>query len=164
MPSSGGVFFLLPMSTQLTKKGLEALKRELELLLNEKRPKLVERLSAARSHGDLSENSDYQNAREELEFLDGRISELEVIIKGAKIVDNKLTSKEQVGVGNSVRVKVGNQESVFYLVGEWEANPAEKKISITSPLGRAILGRKKGEKVEIEAPAGTVVYEIVDIV
>ena len=152
------------MKTQFTERGLQALKKELDFLLNNKRPKLVERLSNARSHGDLSENSDYQNAREELEFLDGRISELEEIIKNAKIVDSKTVSKDCVGVGNSVKVKIGNQESVFYLVGEWEANPAEKKISITSPLGKAILGRKKGDKVEIEAPAGTVVYEIVDIV
>ncbi len=150
-------------NTQVTKEGLEVLKRELELLLNEKRPSLVERLAAARSHGDLSENSDYQNAREELEFLDGRISELQEIIKNAKVIDNNDTNAG-ICPGNSVKVKVGNQEAVFCLVGEWEANPAEKKISVTSPLGRSLLGKKKGDKVEVEAPAGKVVYEIVDII
>lgn len=148
---------------QVTIKGLEALKRELDLLLNEKRPRLVERLANARSHGDLSENSDYQNAREELEFLDGRISELQEIIKNAKIIDNNVSASVGVCPGNSVRVRVGNQEIVFCLVGEWEANPMEKKISVTSPLGKALLGKKKGDKVEVEAPAGKVVYEIVDI-
>lgn len=113
---------------QVTIKGLEALKRELDLLLNEKRPRLVERLANARSHGDLSENSDYQNAREELEFLDGRISELQEIIKNAKVIDNNVSAGVGVCPGNSVRVRVGNQEIVFCLVGEWEANPMEKRF------------------------------------
>jgi len=151
-------------NTQVTKEGLESLKKELELLLNEKRPSLVERLAAARSHGDLSENSDYQNAREELEFLDGRISELQEVIKNAKVIDSANVANVGVCPGNSVKVKVGSQEVLFCLVGEWEANPAEKKISVTSPLGKALLGKKKGDKVEVEAPAGKVIYEIVDII
>ncbi len=151
------------MNTQVTKEGLEALKKELEFLLVEKRPSLVERLAAARSQGDLSENSDYQNAREELEFLDGRISELQEIIKNAKVIDNNATANLAVCPGNSVKVRVGSQEVVFCLVGDWEANPAEKKISVTSPLGKALLGKKKGDKVEVDAPAGRVIYEIVDI-
>lgn len=150
------------LKTGFTKEGFEALKNELKVLVEEKRPKLVERLTNARAQGDLSENSDYQNAREELDFLDGRISELEEIIKNAKIIK---TSKDTatVGVGNSVKVKVNGQETVFHIVGEWEANPAEKKISLSSPLGQALVGKTKGDKVSVEAPSGTMIYEILGI-
>jgi len=145
--------------SQVTKDGLEALKKELEVLLGQKRPKVVERLANARSQGDLSENSDYQNAREELEFLDGRIDELEEVIKNARVVTCQ-ADFGAVDIGKSVKVRVGDQEMVFSIVGEWEANPAEKKISLSSPLGQALMGKKKGDKIEVEAPAGTLVYEI----
>jgi transcription elongation factor GreA len=145
-----------------TKEGFEALKNELRVLVEEKRPRLVDRLANARAQGDLSENSDYQNAREELDFLDGRISELEEIIKNAKIMDSQTVSNS-VNVGNSVRVKINGQETVFRIVGEWEANPSEKKISVSSPLGKALVGKAKGDRVSVEAPAGTMIYEIVEI-
>lgn len=165
MPFIETAFFLLNMvdtKAKFTKEGFEALQKELRVLVEEKRPRLVERLANARSQGDLSENSDYQNAREELDFLDGRISELEEVIKNAKIVEVS-TDNRTVDVGNSVRVKINGQETIFHIVGEWEANPAEKKISPSSPLGQALVGRTKGDKVSVEAPAGTMVYEIVDI-
>jgi len=147
--------------THYTKEGLEALKLELETLTNKKRPKLVKRLAHARTQGDLSENNDYQNAREELEFLDGRISELGDVIKNAVVKNGNGSSK--IDVGNCVKVKVDGKEIAYHIVGEWEANPLEKKISHTSPLGQALVGKAKGEKVEVEAPAGTMVYEIVSI-
>lgn len=150
------------LKATFTKEGFEALNKELKVLVEEKRPKLVERLANARSQGDLSENSDYQNAREELDFLDGKIAELEELIKNARIVDSKTDSKT-VSVGNSVKVKINGQETVFSIVGEWEANPSEKKISLSSPLGQALAGKAKGDRVEVEAPAGTMIYEIVDI-
>jgi transcription elongation factor GreA len=148
---------------QMTKEGLEALKRELDELVEVKRPKLVERLAYARQQGDLSENSDYLNAREELEFLDGRISELEQVLKSTSVIEGKNGKKDGVGLGTKVTVKVDGKKSVFDIVGEWEADPVNKKISHESPLGKALVGKKIGEKVEVEAPAGKLTYEILAI-
>lgn len=147
--------------TQLTKEGLKALTDELNRLVEEKRPVIVKRLSRARSDGDLSENNDYQNAKEELDFLDGRILELEDVIKNALVVNKK--SKGLVDLGTKVKLKTNGSTIVYDIVGEWEADPMEKKISHTSPLGKALFGKAPGEKVEVEAPAGKVVYEIIDI-
>lgn len=148
---------------KLTKAGFESLKAELEDLINNKRPKLVDRLAFARTQGDLTENSDYTNAKEELDFLDGRISELEDVIKTAVIADSNGSANGGVSVGTKVTVKVGGQEHVFHIVGEWEADPSQKKISHESPLGQALLGRKKGETVEVDAPAGKIIYEIIEV-
>ena len=147
---------------QITKDGFKALEAELSDLVESKRPKLVDRLSNARAEGDLKENSDYQNARQELEFMDGRIDELKSVINNATVVSGK-NSGGGVAVGTSVKVKVNGNENEFHIVGEWEANPAEKKISHTSPLGQALVGKTKGDKVEVEAPAGKITYEILDI-
>jgi transcription elongation factor GreA len=147
---------------KITKSGLDELKRELDELVNVKRPKLVDRLANARSQGDLSENSDYQSAKEELEFLDGRIDELTEVIK-ISVITNTSGAKGGVGVGTKVTVKVNGKEVVFHVVGEWEADPMNKKISDSSPLGVALVGKKVGEKAEVEAPAGKVLYEIIAI-
>lgn len=147
---------------KLTKKGFENLQEELESLEEEKRPKMVKRLSEARAEGDLSENSDYTNAREELEFLDGRISELEEVLKRAEVVESN-GDTEHVAVGTKVRVGVDGSEHTYDIVGEWEADPKEKKISHTSPLGQALVGKKVGEKVEVEAPAGKISYKVLEI-
>lgn len=147
---------------QITSKGLESLKKELDELLNVKRPKVVDRLANARSQGDLSENSDYHSARDELEFLDGRIDELQEVVKNATVVD-KSGAKDGVALGTKVKLKVKNNTFEYDIVGEWEADPAQKKISNTSPLGQALVGKEEGEKVEVEAPAGKVVYEILSI-
>lgn len=155
---------MIPMKKdiQLTKQGLELLKKEFEELANVKRPKLVDRLSNARSQGDLSENNDYQSAKEELEFLDGRIDELGEVLKKASVVPSGKNG-HGVGVGTKVTVKVNGKKTIFDIVGEWEADPVNKKISHESPLGIALLGKKIGEKAEVEAPAGKVVYEILAI-
>lgn len=147
---------------QLTQEGYDGLKKELEELINIKRPKLVDRLSYARSQGDLSENSDYTNAKEELEFLDGRIDELTYVIENAQIAKNG-KSKNEVDLGDIVTVKVNGIKHEYRIVGEWEANPMEKKVSNTSPLGQALTGKKVGEKVSVEAPAGTITYEVISI-
>ena len=147
---------------QLTENGQEALRQELAELRDVKRPLLVERLANARGQGDLSENSDYQSAREELEFLDGRISELEEVIKSAAVVKGN-GANHTVDIGTSVTVKVDGSKSIYKIVGDWEANPVEKKISHTSPLGQALVGKKPGDKVEVEAPAGKIIYEILAI-
>lgn len=147
---------------KLTKTGLEALKKELADLLDIKRPKLVERLSNARQQGDLSENSDYQSAKEELEFLDGRIDELTEVVQTAVVV-NDAKDGDGIGVGTKVTVKVNGKENIFHVVGDWEADPVNKKISDSSPLGLALVGKKVGDKAEVEAPAGKVIYEILAI-
>lgn len=149
-------------TVQMTQVGLEALNAELIQLRDEKRPALVERLSRARSEGDLSENSDYISAREELEFLDGRISELEEVVANASVVA-KPVNGSGVGVGTKVTVGVNGTKLVFTIVGEWEANPAERKISPDSPLGQSLIGKQVGQRVEVEAPIGKVVYEILAI-
>ena len=146
---------------QLTKEGLTALQKELDELVNGKRPKLVERLSNARSQGDLAENSDYQNAKDELEFLDGRIDELESVLKTAVIVHGK--NGDGVSLGTKVTLKVDGSKLIYEIVGDWEADPENKKISHTSPLGKALVGKKIGEKVEVDAPAGRITYEILSI-
>lgn len=146
----------------VTKQGLGSLEKELDELKNVKRPKIVERLAYARSQGDLSENSDYQNAKDELEFMDGRIEELDGVLKEAVVVENNSNSDE-VGVGTQVKVKMDGTENTFNIVGQWEADPSEQKISHTSPLGQALIGKKVGDKVEVKAPAGKITYTILEI-
>jgi len=148
---------------QISAQGLEALKTELGELVEKKRPTVVARLENARQQGDLSENSDYSSAKDELEFLDGRIDELKSVIENAEVVNMKAGNGSQVAFGTKVKVKVGGQESIFEIVGEWEANPLEKRISHESPLGQALMGKAVGDAVEIEAPAGKIVYQILSI-
>ena len=149
---------------KLTKQGLEVLRTELGELRDVKRPKLVERLANARSQGDLSENSDYQSAKEELEFLDGRIDELEEVVKTASVVSGSGKAENGgIGVGTKVTVKVNGIKAIFDIVGEWEADTINKKISHDSPLGVALSGKKIGDKVEVEAPAGKLQYEILAV-
>ena len=145
----------------ITQTGLDQLKAELDQLINTRRPGLVERLALARSMGDLSENSDYQSAKEDLTFVDGSISELEELIKSAQIAAP--FGNDAVEIGHSVTVKVNSHDNVFHIVGEWEADPKQSKISHSSPLGQALMGKKIGDKVEVTAPAGKLVYTVVAI-
>ena len=151
----------LRKKVEITETGLASLKAELSELSEVKRPKAVDRLANARSQGDLAENSDYHNAKDELEFIDGRISELEDVLERAVVVAK--SNSDSVSVGTRVVLRVAGKEHTFNIVGEWEADPAQKKISHTSPLGQALVGRKIGEKVEVEAPAGKIIYEIVTL-
>ncbi len=148
---------------QVTQKGLDALKLELDELVTTKRPRLVERLERARQEGDLSENSDYINAREELEFLDGRIDELKNVVENAQVVSGNGKGNGVVSIGTVVIVQANGDRYEFNIVGEWEADPTQKKISHESPLGRGLVGKKVGDTVEVEAPAGKVVYKILEI-
>lgn len=149
----------LNQTVQLTKDGHADLVKELSELQNSKRPAAVTRVQTAREFGDLSENAEYHAAREELNFIDGRIEELEEILSRAKVIAAPKTNGV-VGIGCKVTVSVDGQTHVFHVVGEWEANPAEKKISHDSPLGKALIGKRVGEKVEVDAPAGMIVYTI----
>lgn len=145
----------------LTREGLAELKKEYDELVGVKRPAAVARLSDARDLGDLSENSEYAAAKQDLSFIDGRILELEEILRGAKVITSH--KKGEVDVGCKVTLHVDGKREVFTVVGEWEADPMDKKISHESPLGKALLGKKVGEVVEVEAPAGKLLYKILHI-
>lgn len=147
----------------LTKEGLDNLKKDYTSLVEVKRPVAVERLANARNAGDLAENSDYASAKQDLAYIDGRISELEEVLSKVTLIEEDNSKHSEVGLGCKVTVEVNKQEHVFHLVGEWEANPIEKKISHDSPLGKALMGKKVGEQVEVDAPAGKVTYKILEI-
>ena len=147
----------------LTKEGLAGLEKELEELKKKKLPKLVKRVAVARDNGDLSENAEYASAREELSFVEGRVEELEDIIARAKVIKHVVKGAKKIVLGSKITVKVNNGEHVFTIVGEWEADPMEKKISHDSPLGKSLIGKKEGDEVEVAAPAGKVIYQIVKI-
>ena len=148
--------------TMLTKEGLDELKAEYAELTKVKRLVAVKRLSDARDLGDLSENSEYAAAKQDLAFMDGRIAELEEIIHSAKVITNHGKSKVDLGCKVTVHVN-GGKRDVYTVVGEWEADPSNKKISHESPLGKALLGKKVGDGVEVEAPAGKIHYKILQI-
>lgn len=148
----------------LTKEGLEELRAEFDELTKIKRPVILARVSQARSMGDLSENAEYVAARDELSFIDGRIDELEELISQAAVIqEDHNKGNHTVKLGSIVLVNVKGKKEEFTVVGEWEADPHEKKISHESPLGKALLGKKVGEKIEVEAPAGIVAYTIVSV-
>ncbi len=147
----------------LTKEGLSDLKKEHDKLSKVRRPVVLERVSQARNMGDLSENAEYAAARDELNFIDGRIDELEELLRQASIIhDVGKAGKGSQGIklGSKVTLHVNGKKEEFLLVGEWEADPQAKKISHESPLGKALLGKKVGEKVEVAAPAGKILYTI----
>lgn len=148
----------------VTEEGLAELKQELAELKKEKRPEVLDRVSQARAMGDLSENSEYTAAREELSLIDGRIEELEDMLKRTKIIEEKAGGSGQiVELGSKVSVVVGNKNEVFTVVGEWEADPHARKISHESPLGKALIGKTVGDAVEVEAPAGKIMYSITEV-
>ena len=149
----------------VTKQGLEELKEELHDLEKVKRPQVLERVSQARAMGDLSENSEYTAAREELSLIDGRIEELADMLKRVEIIDEEQAAKRTsaVQLGSTVTVKINGKKEVFEVVGEWEEDPQEKKISHESPLGMALMGKALNDKIDVEAPAGKIIYHIVEI-
>ena len=148
--------------TQLTKGGLEKLQQELDELKGKKRPYSVDRLQKARAMGDLSENSEYQAAKEELAFVEGRIQEIEEIIKNVEVVENH-NHGHFIDMGSKVTVEVNGQIEELHIVGEFEADPLQKKLSHTSPIGTALLGKKVGEVVSVKVPAGEIIYKILEI-
>ncbi len=149
----------------LTKDGLSELRKEHDDLIKTRRPEVLARVSAARDLGDLSENAEYVAAREELSFIDGRIDELGELLKEVVLIktENGTSGQHAIQLGSKVTVRINGKKEVYMVVGEFEADPAEKKISHESPLGKALLGKSVGDKVEVEAPAGKIVYTIVSI-
>ena len=152
--------------TLVTKEGFQKLKEELEQLKNVKRREVAERLKEAISYGDLSENSEYEEAKNEQAFVEGRIAELEEKVKFAKIIQEKQHVKT-VQLGTRVVVKdISRKKSEpeeYVIVGSTEANPLERKISNESPVGSALLEKKKGDIVKVYVPNGVVEYEIMKL-
>ena len=148
--------------TYLTPEGLEKLQAELKQLKYVRRKEIADKIERAKELGDLSENAEYQEAKEEQGFIEGRIIELESIVNSATIVTSQGSTK-QVGFGHTVRVRQDGNERTFAIVGANEADPANGKISNESPLGRALLGKRVGEEVEVRVPKGVVAYTILEI-
>ncbi len=147
---------------QITQKGFDDLKIEHQDLVKNKKPKAIDRLGKARSMGDLSENSEYTAAKEELAFVEGRVQEIEGIINNAEVVENNDNSN-QVQIGSSVTVETNGKQEVFQIVGEFEADPMNKKLSQNSPIGQALINKKVGDLVEVNIPAGKISYKIIEI-
>lgn len=145
----------------MTKDGLETLKAELKELIEVKRPEIAKRIQNARENGDISENAEYDAARQEQSYVEGRIAELEDIVRNAKVSAPK--TENSVDLGCKVTVHIDGTEETFHMVGAPEANPLQKKISHQSPLGVALLGKKVGDKVEVQVPVGNLTYTILRI-
>lgn len=153
--------------TIVTKEGLKKLKDELEQLKNVRRKEVSQRLKEAISYGDLSENSEYEEAKNEQAFVEGRIIELERKIKNAKVISEKEGKVKDVNVGSTVTIRNitvhDSEEETYTIVGATEADPFENKISNESPIGKALLMQTKGDVVEVHSPSGIDKYEIVKV-
>ena len=146
----------------MTKKGNDALREELKLLKSEERGKIIKAIAAAREFGDLKENAEYHSAKEKQSFIEGKIAELESIIAQADIIDvSKLSGKEiKFGATVTVTDEDTGQKSNYKIVGESESDIKDNKLSISSPLARALIGKEKGSIVEFDSPKGTKTYSI----
>lgn len=144
----------------LTKEGYQNLKEELEKLLNVERKEIAERIKAAKELGDLSENSEYSDAKEQQSFVEGRIIEVEHLLKNSEIIDDKHIDCQSVNVGCTVHLEAEERDLKYRIVGSAEADPQKGYISNESPIGKALLGKKSGEEVEVSVPAGVMKYRI----
>ncbi|MBC8080283.1 MAG: transcription elongation factor GreA [Gorillibacterium sp.] len=151
--------------TILTQTGLKKLESELETLKSVKRREVAERIKTAIGYGDISENSEYDDAKNEQAFIEGRILQLEKLLRNARIINNEEVDINTVGIGTRVTLKdLEFGDLIDYtIVGTAESDPFESKISNESPVGRAIIGQKKGATVDINVPAGIIQYMIMDI-
>jgi transcription elongation factor GreA len=150
----------------LTPEGYEQLKAELDVLSGEKRREIADRIAAAREFGEIAENAEYDDAKNEQMMLEHRISQLEERLANAQVIDPKHVDTSVVSIGSVVRLRdVDAKQTVeYFIVGSAEANPAEQKLSNESPVGKAIMGRKKGETVEVLTPRGSKVkFKIMEI-
>jgi len=146
----------------MTAEGYSKLQAELKHLVNEERPNIIKLISEARSHGDLSENAEYHSAKERQSFVEGKIAELESIIAQAEVIDVLSLSGKNVKFGATVSVvdEDNNQESTYQIVGNNESDIENNKLSISSPLARALIGKEKGSIVEFNSPKGIKTYKI----
>ncbi|HCC84428.1 MAG TPA: transcription elongation factor GreA [Candidatus Pacebacteria bacterium] len=155
----------LDQAIQLTQVGVDELRQELDELIKVRMPKIIERVANAREQGDLSENADYHSARDEQAITQARINEIEIILMRSVVVSNK-KGISTVGMGSTVTIKLMTKTAkkiTMTLVGEFEADPEAGKISVVSPMGKAMMGKKKGDQISVKAPAGEVAYEILEI-
>lgn len=149
----------------ITSAGYQALKKELEYLKRVERPNNIQAIEEARSHGDLSENAEFEAAKNRQAFIEGRIMDLGSKLGNADIIDTAVLPKDRVVFGSTVRLEnIDTGEEVKYqLVGPDESNVERGRISVTSPLGRAMLGKQPGDELTLEAPGGKRIYELIDI-
>lgn len=155
----------MPKQVMLTEEGLKKLEDELESLKGEKRKEIAEKIKVALSFGDLSENSEYDEAKNEQAIMEARIAELEAILKNVKVIDEHELSTEMIHVGSKVKLYDNKfkEEVEYKIVGSNEADPIESKISDESPVGAGLLGHKVGDIVTIETPAGQTSYKVLNI-
>jgi len=146
----------------LTKDGVDKLKVELDDLIKNQRPKIAQELKEAKEYGDLSENASWDAAKDHQSFIEGRISELEHILRNVVIIKAPRSSGK-VNIGSTVHLKVENDTKVYTIVGSTEANPSDGKISNESPIGQALMGKTKGDEVVMSVPSGEVAYKVVHI-
>jgi transcription elongation factor GreA len=151
-----------PVVTHLTAAGLEALKAELEHLTTVERPAIVARIKAARELGDLRENADYEAARREQSFLEGRVSQIDAMLHSVIVIDD-MERTHVVGIGSVVTVEHDGTRETYTVVGRAEAKPGERRISDTSPLGRALIGAAAGDEISVAAPSGSRTYRVVEV-
>src|ERR671933_1322958 len=149
----------------LTPEGYEKLKKEIEYLSTEKRREVADRIRIAREFGDIAENAEYDDAKNEQALLEHRIATLEERLRNARVIEKKEISKDVVSIGSKVKLRdVDAKRTVeYHIVGSAEANPAENKLSNESPVGKAIIGHKKGDTVEVSAPRGSLKFKILEI-
>lgn len=149
----------------MTPEGYQKMKEELDRLVKIERPKNIRAIAEARSHGDLSENAEYHAAREKQSFMEGRINELQAKLSMAEVIDSAQINQSKVAFGARVNVVdvEADEEYIFHLVGSEEADVKSGKISVTSPVGRALIGKEVGDVAIVKAPARTIEYEITGI-
>ena len=145
----------------LTTEGLAKLKAELQQLITVDRPRIAQRIHDAKLDGDITENAEYEDAKQEQSFLEGRIATLEAQLKNAEVIAQP--NGDRIGIGSTVAIKGTDGEDRFTIVGSAEASPRDGRISNESPVGSALMGRRKGEKITVETPAGAVVYTITSV-
>ncbi|MDP3992795.1 MAG: transcription elongation factor GreA [bacterium] len=154
---------MLKKDILITEEGLEKVKSELNELLTVRRPEVINRIKGAKELGDLSENAEYSAAKEEQSFVEGRIQEVEEIIKHAKIAASNADCNGSIAIGCHVTVLVDGEQDKFELVGPTESDPAKGKISVDSPVGKALLGHKAKDTVSVETPDGKIQYKIISV-
>ncbi|HSI20958.1 MAG TPA: transcription elongation factor GreA [Verrucomicrobiae bacterium] len=145
----------------LTKEGIEKLKSELDQLIAVDRKEIIKKIKETREYGDLSENAEYDAAREQQSMIEGRIEELEALLKKARVIDEDPSNHDKAVIGARIEVEVDGDKEVYQLVSSAESDPASGHISVESPLGKALLGAKVGQTVEVSIPdGGTIGYKV----
>ncbi len=147
----------------LTEEGLKKIKKELNEHINKKRPAVIKRIKEAKAYGDLSENSEYEDARNEQSFVEGKISELKSTIKNAQIINKSDNISNVISLGSTIITSSEGTDNEYTIVGSAEADPSKGKISNESPIGKGLLGKEVGDEVEVDVPAGKIKFKIKSI-